>query len=241
VSTRTRPDDASPAQRTPEGRAQPPPSRTWSPLKVVAAIGAVLAAVVLVGLAGLVLVAQLIPTLPNPFATESVDRSGPAVLQALEDLSEYRAATGRFQVILDVEENARYLPSALRGERVLFVAVGTVDAAVDFSGLGDDAVDVADDRTRVSVRLPSPHLSQARVDPAQSYVFERQRGLLDRLGSVFSDNPTGERELYLLAQERLMAAAEETDLTTVAERNTRLMLGSLLRSLGFTDVRIAFD
>ncbi|HUP24648.1 MAG TPA: DUF4230 domain-containing protein [Thermoanaerobaculia bacterium] len=206
--------------------------------------GKLLAALVLLmalGLGVLLAVLELTQRLSNPFATETVDRTGPAVLEALEDLSEYRAATGHFEVILDVEEDAPFLPSALRGERTLFVAVGSVEATVDFAGLDDEAVYVSEDRSAVVIRLPAAQLGDARVDPESSYVFERRRGLLDRLGSVFSDNPTSERELYLEAEERLAEAAEETDLLPLAEANTRNMLETLLRSLGFTDIRIAFE
>lgn len=208
-------------------------SGVWA---IVAAVGVL---VVLV-LGGLVLAAQLIPSVANPFATDRVDRTGPAVLHALEELNEYRAATGHFQVVLDVEDDARYLPAALAGERTLFVAVGTVDAAVDFSGLDGGAVQVSSDRRRASISLPAPALSEPLIDSGKSYVYERQRGLLNRIGGMFSDDTSNEGELYLLAQERLREAAAETDLTTVAERNTRAMLQTLLGSLGFTDVEVSF-
>jgi hypothetical protein len=71
-------------------------------------------------------------------------------------------------------------------------------------------------------------------------VFSRERGLLDRLGSVLSDNPTSERELYRLAQAKMQAAAASTDLVARAEQNTRAMLESMLRSLGYTQVSVTF-
>jgi hypothetical protein len=71
-------------------------------------------------------------------------------------------------------------------------------------------------------------------------VFSRERGLLDRLGSVLSDNPTSERELYLLAREKMQAAAASSDLLPRAEENTRAMLESMLRSLGYTEVSVTF-
>jgi Protein of unknown function (DUF4230) len=71
-------------------------------------------------------------------------------------------------------------------------------------------------------------------------VFARERGLLDRLGSVLSDNPTSERELYRLAQDKMQAAATESGLVARAEQNTRAMLESMLRSLGYTEVSVTF-
>lgn len=184
---------------------------------------------------------DLLPSVRNPFSEKTVDRSPPAVLRALEDLSEYRTATGYFQVIVDLEEDAKYLPAFVRGERTLFVATGTVDAAVDFSTLGQGAIEVSNDRRRVRVSLPAAHITEPRVDPQRSHVVSRERGILDRVGSVFSDSPTGERHLYLLAQKKMQGAAEEGDIVRRAEQNTRAMLDSMLRSLGFTEVRVDFS
>lgn len=189
---------------------------------------------------GLDEVGELLPSLRNPFATESVDRSQPSVLRALEDLSRYQAATGHFQLVIDLEKDVRHVPALIKGERTLFVAAGTVDAYVDFAGLGPEALRVSDDRRAVAVSLPHARLSEPRVDPARSYVASRDRGLLDRLGSVFSENPTSERELYLLAEEKLATAAKDGSLAAAAESNTRRMLEGMLRSLGFPEVTVSF-
>lgn len=178
--------------------------------------------------------------LHNPFTTETVDRSQPAVLKAIEDLSRYEAASGSFQVIVDLEKDARFMPDFVRGERTLFVAGGTVDASVDFSSIGSGAITVSPGGDAVTVALPRARLSDARIDPAASRVVSRQRGLLDRLGGVFSDNPTGERQLYLLAEKKLEAAARAGGVRARAEENTRAMLTSMLRSLGFDRVTVTF-
>jgi hypothetical protein len=57
---------------------------------------------------------------------------------------------------------------------------------------------------------------------------------------VLSDNPTSERELYRLARDKMQAAAAESDLRARAEQNTRAMLESMLRSLGYTQVTVTF-
>ena len=178
--------------------------------------------------------------LHNPFTTETVDRSQPAVLKAIEDLSRYEAATGSFQVIVDLEKDARFMPDFVRGERTLFVAGGTVDASVDFSSIGTGAIKVSPDGHEVTVALPHARLSEARIDPEASRVVSRQRGLLDRLGGVFSDTPTGERQLYLLAEKKLEAAARAGGIRGRAEENTRSMLTSMLGSLGFDKVTVTF-
>ena len=223
----------------PPGWAPPgwPPRRRRSRVRLVAAIMGILVLVVAAaGLTGL----RLFPSFPNPFATRQVDRSQPVLLKAIEDLAVYKAASGSFQVVVDLEESTRGIPLVIKGQRTLFVAGGSVDAEVDFSTIGEGAIKVSPDGERVEITLPRARLTQARVDPAQSRVFSRERGLLDRLGSVLSDNPTSERELYRLAQEKMQAAAAESDLRPRAEENTRAMLESMLRSLGYTEVSVTF-
>jgi hypothetical protein len=192
-----------------------------------------------VGLLALFLAARFISGF-DPFNRETVDRTQPAVLLALQDLSEYRAATGEFQVLVDTQDQVRNLPLVIAGERTLFIANGTVDAAVDFTNIGSESVDVDRARERVAITLPPATLTDPEVDPDRSYVYSRERGLVDRLTGVFTDNPTSERELYQAAEDRLETAAADSGLVDLAERNTEAMLRSLLTSLGFTEIEVTF-
>ena len=203
---------------------------------------AVVAAIAVSAVCLLVLVAvQAIPDL-NPFGKKTVDRSQPAVLKSIERIEEFRAATANVQVIVDIEQDTGVLPDFLKGERTLFVAGGTVDAGVDFSKLGPDAIEVSEDRTEATITLPAPRLYEARVDPGRSRVYDRDRGLIDRLESVFEDSPVDDRELFALSERKLMEAAKaDKQLLPTAERNTREMLTGLLRGLGFKKVTIRFE
>jgi hypothetical protein len=223
---------------TPERPAAPqePPPRRGIPTSLV-----VLAAVILSGYLFIAWVSDLIPDVANPFTSETVDRTGPAVLRSIQNLEDFRAASGHFEVIVDLEKDTRFVPSPIRGERVLFVAVGDVEAGVDFSGVKGDAVRVSNNRRSVDLELPHAEFFGARVDPGRSYVYDRDRGLIDRVASIFQDNPTSEQELYVLAEEKLMDAAEnDSGILARAERNTRLMLLGLFEALGFTSVSIEF-
>lgn len=183
---------------------------------------------------------DLLPSFPNPFEETTVDRSRPAVLKSIRDLQEYRAASAHFEVIVDLERDTP-LPAPLLGERTLFVAVGDVDAVVDFSRLGEDAVDVSADRRAATITLPPPRLSDPRLDLEESYVYDRQRGVLNEIGGLFSDDPNAQQELYLIAEAKLDQAARETpEIRRRAAANARRMLESLLRSLGFTSVVVRF-
>ena len=232
--------DTQPQWTQPPGAGVAPPG--WPPRRrsrVRLAAGILLVLVLVVAFAGLSGL-RLWPSLPNPFATRQVDRSQPVLLKAIEDLAVYRAASGQFQVVVDLEESTRGIPLLIKGQRTLFVAGGSVDAEVDFSNLKGEAIKVSPDGTRVDITLPHARLTRARVDPEQSRVFSRERGLLDRLGSALSDNPTSERELYRLAGAKMQAAATGSDLKARAEQNTRAMLQSMLRSLGYREVTVTF-
>jgi hypothetical protein len=183
-----------------------------------------------------------LPSLKNPFGTETVDRTGPALLKSLEDLSSYRAATGHFEVIVDIEKDARYVPDWLNGERTLFVAKGTADGVVDFSEIKPENLTVSDDRRTVTVRLPHATLGDVRVDPSGSYVVDQESGLLNKGKALFSGDKEGDRPLYIKAEERMRAAAGDpaSGIVPRAEDNTRAMLTSMLTSLGFTSVTVTF-
>lgn len=176
-----------------------------------------------------------------PFGTQAVDRSAPSLLVSLADLEEYHAATGSFQVVVDLEEDVRWVPSLIRGERTTFLATGSVDAVVDFTGLGSSAVTVDEASRSVVFSLPAARLDEADVDLANSRVLARNRGVLDRVGGMFSDNPTSEREVAALAEDKLDAAAAESDLRLRAEENTRAMLTGLAHTLGYSEVEVRFD
>ena len=202
-----------------------------------------LPALVVVGV--LLLGALLLRGLPSwpglPFGEEEVDRSTPTLLTSLSDLEEYHAATGTFQVVVDLERDTRWLPSLISGERTTFLATGSVDAVVDFTGLSGSAVTTSEDGERVTISLPPARLDEADVDLPNSRVLSRDRGVLDRVGGVFSDNPTSEREVAVLAEEKLDAAAADSELRERAEDNTRAMLEGLGRALGYSEVVVTFD
>ena len=176
-----------------------------------------------------------------PFGSEERDRSGPAVLTAMRDLSEYHAATGQYQVLIDIQQDAKFLPDVIKGKRTIFLAIGSVDAYVDFRKLGDDAVSVSSDRSSVSITLPRAQLSTPNVDPNESRVLNQDLGLIDRLGNLFSDQPNPQnQQMYQLAQQRLAEAAKQVGLQKRAEDNTEATLDKLMRSLGFTTVTIRY-
>lgn len=138
---------------------------------------------------------------------------------------------------MDLERDVKFVPSWLNGERVLYVGKGDVDAVVDFAELDERRVSLSQDGESVAVELPAPRVEAPVLDIENSYVADRNEGLVSRFkGSDL------EREAQLRAIEQITDAATGTDeLTRLAEDNTSAMLNGLFGSLGFTDVTITFD
>lgn len=176
-------------------------------------------------------VTRLLPNL-NPFGTKEVDRSGPVLLESIRDLSQYHAAVGEFQVVIDLEKDVKWVPSFLAGSRALFVAAGSVNAFVDFSGLKGDALKVSADGKSVEVRLPDPQLDKPNLDQQRSYLYAQERGFFDRLKSLFE--VADQQQFYVLGEQKLADAAKGAGLIQRARDNTRGMLISMLQPLGFT-------
>lgn len=201
----------------------------------------VLSAVVLVFvllLAGLRL--AVLPGLGDIFGEETNDRSGPALLESIQDISRYDAASGNFQIVVDLEKDTKYLPDAIKGTRVLYVGAGTVDAYVDLGKVAKNDVTVNEDRTTATLRLPHAALGKPALNPDRSYAVSKQRGLFDRITDLFSDNPNDEQAVQKLAVRHIGDAAKESGLTARAEENTTGMLKGLLGSLGFTTVTVTY-
>lgn len=177
----------------------------------------------------------------SPMEPEIVDRSAAPLLLALEDLSEYHAATADLQVMVDLEVDTPWVPAVISGERVHFLATGSADAFVDFDGLDDGAVTLAPDGESATIVLPAPELAEVRIDPGESRVVDRDRGLVERVAGAFAENPVDDGDLYALAERRLRAAAAKSDVLDRAEDNTRAMLTSLAQSLGVDEVAVEFQ
>jgi hypothetical protein len=201
---------------------------------IVLAIGAV---------AGLLLVlsaVRLLPQLRNPFTETTTVRSQPPLLKSITALSRYEAASGTFQVVVELSMHTSFLPSFIAGSQTLFIGNGTVIAYVNFGGLKNSAIQVSSKRTAVTVRLPAAQLEPPVLNVRQSYVFAEQQGLVNRMANFFSGNPNSQQAVYILADQKIDAAARTSPLLADAQRNTTAMLDGMLTSLGFRHVTVIF-
>jgi hypothetical protein len=163
------------------------------------------------------------------------------VLIELRDLADFHAAQAQFEVILDLEKDVKWVPAAIAGERVQFIGVGTVDAVVDFSQLRAGAVQMSEDGKTVTVTLPGAYAVAPVLDHQQSHVMNRDRGLINRVGAMFVDNPTSEASLYQGAMNKMSDAAKQTDLIDRANAHTKDVLTGMLKDMGFEQVDVRFQ
>ena len=215
-------------------------SSRW-PSGLLAKLVALLTAAAVVVAMLLVLAAvHLLPQIRNPFAQTTTVRSSQVLLKSITALSRYEAASGSFQVVIDVTKHTSFLPSYIAGSQTLFIGQGTVIAYVNFSQLKGHAIQVSPSRTAVTITLPNAQLEPPVLNVSQSYVVAEQQGLLNRVADFFSGNPNSQQAVYILAQQRISAAAQHSQLLSEAQQNTKEMLQEMLRSLGFEHVTVDF-
>ena len=204
-------------------------------LGLAAAVSLALAAVLLL----IVLIVVGIAAF-DPFGSETVDRSGPTVLQEIRRLEEFTAAEGSFAQDVDLEEDAKFLPGFLSGQRVVALVTGTVRATVDFGQLDENSIEVSEDGTTIRLTLPDPVLSDAEIDESSARIISRDRGLIDRVDDFFAGNPVDDAPLYQAAEEKVEAAAKQSDLLEEARENTERWLRTFLGAAGFETVEISW-
>jgi hypothetical protein len=118
------------------------------------------------------------------------------------------------------------------GYSVNHVAQGAVEAGIDLSGFSEDDIVLDETRDVVVVNLPPAQLTSCRIDFIRQY---------DR--SISACNPDWD-EARLLAQYEAMndfrADAIEAGILDRAERESRLILASLINALTGKEVEIVF-
>jgi hypothetical protein len=195
---------------------------------------------VLVGVVGL---GALAGWVPNPFAeADDVEIDTATAIVELRDLADYHAASGTFETVVELSEDADYLPDVVKGRNTTMRVAGSVDAVVDFRDLADDALVVdPNDPTAVTVTLPSVQLGLPRLDHERTEVISRERGVFDRIGDAISGDPTDDAALYRLGEDELARLAADTELRSRGEANTRELLEGMLGTLGFERVTVRFE
>lgn len=116
----------------------------------------------------------------------------------------------------------------LLGDRLIFVAHGEVIAGVDLNKL--EAEDLEVKNGVLYVQLPEAEIFVTSLDNEQSYVYDREKGLLNK-GEV--DLETKARQT---AEREIEESALEDGILELAAQNAESYLDRLFRNLGFPEV-----
>jgi hypothetical protein len=115
----------------------------------------------------------------------------------------------------------------LFGDRLLLVAHGEVIAGVDMTKLSPDDMRVSDNV--LYVRLPDPEIFIATLDNDQSYVYDRETGILTRRDINLESTARS------AAEQAIMEAALEDDILRQARINAENYLHRLFIDIGDYD------
>ncbi|NPV86400.1 MAG: DUF4230 domain-containing protein [Anaerolineae bacterium] len=116
----------------------------------------------------------------------------------------------------------------LFGDRLLFVAHGTVIAGVDLGKVRPEDIWLEGDV--LFIRMPQPEVFIATLDNEKSYVYDRDTGLLTR-GDIHLE--TSARQV---AEKEIMKAAIEDGILKQAGENAEMFLTRLFLKLGYQEV-----
>lgn len=116
----------------------------------------------------------------------------------------------------------------LVGDRLILVAHGEVIAGIDLNKLDPAALQVKGGV--LYVQLPDPEIFVVAVDNEQSYVYDRDTGLLTH-GEVDLES-----QARLAAEQEIEESALKDGILELAAQNAENFLGGLFRELGYPEV-----
>jgi hypothetical protein len=116
----------------------------------------------------------------------------------------------------------------LFGDKLLFVGHGYVIAGIDLGKLED--TDLWLQGNTLHVRLPAAEILVATLDNDQSYVYDRDTGILA------NPNPDLETAARQVAEQEILNAALEDGILEQARINGELFLEKFFNSLGYAQV-----
>ncbi len=167
-------------------------------------------------------VAVILPPTPTPLP------NGEAVVVAIRSVARLESSEFVIEKVI-IKEQGQGALGVLFGDRVIFVAHGTVIAGVDLGQMAVGDVEVLPNGKAYLV-LPAPEILVTNIDNDKSYVVDRETGLLTK------GNINLETEARQEAQHEIEAAALEAGILDQAQQSTEAYLRQLLASLGYTDV-----
>jgi hypothetical protein len=147
------------------------------------------------------------------------------VVTRVRGLNRLETATMRVVHVSTISQSYEYVPNALAGDTLQFLATGDVIAGIDLAGLGAGDLFRRSDGT-VVMRLPPPQVLVTRVDNRESRVLQRTTGMFRKA------DPGLEGRARLYAESGIRNEAVKRGILTLAQRNAEARLGELLHGAG---------
>lgn len=121
----------------------------------------------------------------------------------------------------------------LFGDRLLFVAHGYVIAGVDLAKIMTE--DLWLEEEVLYVNLPESEVFVATLDNEQSYIYDRETGLLRK------SDPDLETSARQAAEQAILEAAVDDGILEQAQQNAEIYLERLLNTLGYQRVVFVYE
>ncbi|MFO7742161.1 MAG: DUF4230 domain-containing protein [Anaerolineae bacterium] len=165
----------------------------------------------------------------NP--TPTIEPDPVTIVREVRGLSRLETAAYTVEKIITAE--SRQGPFAfLIGDRLIFVAHGQVIAGIDLGKLEESDVTIREGGA-VAIALPEAEVFVTALDNDQSYIFDRDTG-------VIGMNVELETAARQAAEEEILNAALEDGILDMAQRNAESYIRHLILTLGFKEVRISY-
>lgn len=126
--------------------------------------------------------------------------------------------------VITAEQNQGTL-GFLFGDKLLFVAHGTVIAGIDMSKIAPEHMQLQNGTLYVT--LPAAEVFIVALDNQKSYVYDRETGLFTK------GNINLEAEARQAAEQKILQAALDDGILNVAQTNAEAFLSKFFESLGF--------
>jgi len=121
----------------------------------------------------------------------------------------------------------------LIGDKLLFVGHGYVIAGIDLSKIRSEDITIEDGI--LVIHLPKAEVFVATLDNDQSYVYDRETGLLTH-GDINLETTARQA-----AEDQIRQAALKDGILEQAQTNAGIYLESLLKDLGYTEVSFVYS
>ncbi len=179
--------------------------------------------------------AEIPTSTPAPWPTRKPTRTPTPTprltLSKITALGRIETVEYAMQVVVDMKQDPTGLWQRLFGaDRLLLVAGGEVVAGFDMTTIRESDIQI--DGDAVILTLPAPEVLHTRVDNKETFVQQRNTGLLVPFDIDL------ESEARARAEQEMLAWAMAHDLLAKAEENGKLWFENFLTRLGFAAVEV---